>query len=245
MIGAPLAADLLDAAALRDGDRVLDVACGTGVATRFAAKGVGEAGAVVGLDSSPVMLAVASTIPCDGAQIAWREADAASTGLADDTFDAVLCQMGLQFFADRVGALQELRRVLRPGGRLALNVPGPEPELFAALEDALAEHVSGQAAGFVSTVFSLAEARELETLLADAGFDEILVAEHPKALRLPGPLDFFWQYVSSTPLARAVVQLGRPGAVTLARDVVRRWQRFASGGAMAIELRVLVVTARA
>ncbi len=131
--------------------------------------------------------------------------------------------------------------MLRSGGGLALN-SRPSPNCSPL---PLAEHVSRQARGFVSTVFPLAERQELETLLADAGFDEIFVTQRPKTLRLPRPLDFFWQYVSSTPLARTVVQLGRPGAAALARDVIGRWQRFASHGSMTLELRVGVATARA
>jgi len=78
----------------------------------------------VGLDISPAMLAVARTTT-DDPQVEWREASALALPLPDSTFDAVLCQQGLQFFPDRVEGLREMRRVLRPGGRLLWPAGGP------------------------------------------------------------------------------------------------------------------------
>jgi len=112
-IGAPVAADLLAAARLLPGERVLDVACGTGVVARLAAERVGPSGTVAGLDIHPAMLAVARSESTSGAR--WYEASAESMPLADATFDVVLCQMGLQFVTDKRAALREMHRVLVPG----------------------------------------------------------------------------------------------------------------------------------
>ena len=144
-IGAPLAQDLVELAALRPGERVVDVACGTGVVTRLAAERVGDA-AVAGVDVNPGMLEVARTAAQDTA-IEWHEASADALPLGDARFDVALCQMGLQFFPDRLAALRELRRVLRPGGRAVLNVPGPTPPLLAVLERALGRHLGPEVAG--------------------------------------------------------------------------------------------------
>jgi ubiquinone/menaquinone biosynthesis C-methylase UbiE len=113
-IGAPLASDLIDAASLRPGERVLDVACGTGVVTRLAAGHVGAAGNVSGVDINPGMLAVARENAPAASSIEWYEGSAEALPFADATFDVVLCQMGLQFFPDKPKALQEMRRVLTP-----------------------------------------------------------------------------------------------------------------------------------
>jgi SAM-dependent methyltransferase len=129
-IGAPVAHDLIELAELRPGEHVLDVACGTGVVTRLAAEQVGG-GAVAGVDINPGMLQVARNVAGDTA-IEWHEASAEALPLGDATFDVALCQMGLQFFPDRPGALREMRRVLRPGGRVVINVPGPTPPPLAA-----------------------------------------------------------------------------------------------------------------
>lgn len=126
-IGEPVARDLIDRAALRAGERVLDVACGTGIVARLAAEQVGETGTVAGLDVNPGMLAVARSVTPPETSIDWHEASAEDMPLPDDVFDVVLCQMGLQFMADKPAALSEMRRVLAPGGRIILNAPGRPP----------------------------------------------------------------------------------------------------------------------
>ena len=93
----PFAEVLLERSGLAMGESVLDVACGTGVVTRLAAEAVGPTGAVVGLDVNPGMLAVARNETPSDVTIEWCEATAESVPLDDDSFDAVLCQMSLQF----------------------------------------------------------------------------------------------------------------------------------------------------
>ena len=109
-IGGPFAADLIAEAALRSGERVLDVACGTGVVARLAAERVGPGGTVAALDLNPAMLSVARSLPSTGAAIRWYETSAESIPLPDTAFDVVLCQLGLQFVADKSAALREMRR---------------------------------------------------------------------------------------------------------------------------------------
>lgn len=207
-IGAPLASDLVDIAALRPGERVLDVACGTGVVARLASQRVGATGTVAGLDVNPAMLAVAASTTPPDMSIKWHEASAEAMPLPDASFDVVLCQMGLQFVADKHAALREMRRVLASGGRLILNVPGPAPRPLAIMGEALARHIGAEAAGFVHHVFSLHDTAELENLTSTAGFRDVSTQSDVKQLRLPAPKEFLWQYVHSTPLAAAVAQGG-------------------------------------
>ena len=244
-IGAPLATDLIDIAALRAGERVLDVACGTGIVTRLAAAKVGASGTVAGLDINPGMLAVARLATPPGMTIEWHEANAQALPLPDGAFDVVLCQMGLQFFADRLAALGEMRRVLAPSGRLVINVPGPTPRVFGILAEALARHVKPELAAFVQAVFSLHDPRELQDLLGGAGFREVAIRSDIRTLRLPAPAAFLWQYVHSTPLAAAVAQAGDETRAALERDVVAQWDAFAEDGAAALMLQLDVVVASA
>lgn len=120
----PWAEVLIGRTGLRAGDRVLDVACGTGVVTRRASRYAAEHGRVVGSDVSPAMLARAAAHPgvAGGAPIEYLEASAMDLPVTDGSFDVVLCQQGLQFFSDRPAAVRELRRVLRPGGVAGLAV---------------------------------------------------------------------------------------------------------------------------
>src|SRR5262249_41083176 len=116
------AADLVGRAAPQPGERVLDVACGTGVVARLAARTMG-AGRIVGLDINEAMLAVARSQAADlTPPIEWHEASVLEMPFPDRAFDLVLCQLGLQFFPDRPRALREMHRVLVPDGRMALSV---------------------------------------------------------------------------------------------------------------------------
>jgi ubiquinone/menaquinone biosynthesis C-methylase UbiE len=244
VIGEPLATDLIDRAALRPGERVLDVACGTGVVARLAAAHVGATGTVAGIDINPGMLAVARSAVPPGMAIEWYEASAEALPLPDESFDVVLCQMGLQFFPDRLAALREMRRVLAPGGRLVINVPGPTPRIFAILAEALARHVKTETAAFVHVVFSLHHAGEIRDLLSSAGFGAVDTQSNTRTLSLPAPEDFLWQYVHSTPLAGAVAQMDDKSRSALERDVVAGWQAFVEDGAFVLHLDVVVATGR-
>jgi len=243
-IGAPLAKDLVERAALRPGERVLDLACGTGVVARLAAPLVGPGGAVVGLDLNPGMLAVARAATPERLGIEWLEAGAEAMPLPDGSFDVVLCQMGLQFIPDRHAALGEMRRVLAAGGRLLLNLPGPTPDLFRALADGLARHVAPEAAGFVHQVFSLHDEGELRGMLARAGFRDVMLRSDTRSLSLPAPEAFLWQYLRSTPLAMAVAEASDAARAALERDVVGRWQGHVSDDALSLEVRMVTVTGR-
>lgn len=244
VIGAPVAADLIRIAALRAGERVLDVACGTGVAARLASQQVGAAGSVAGLDINPGMLAVARSVTPSGVPIEWHEASAEAMPLPDASFDVVLCQMGLQFMPDKHAALREMRRVLTPGGRLVLNAPGPTPRLFSIMAEALSRHVGAEAAGFVNRVFSLHDTTEIQHLVRDAGFHDVSVQADTKPLRLPSPEEFLWQYIHSTPLASAVEQVDDAHRGSLERDVIAKWQEFVKDRGLEIQVRMVVATAR-
>src|SRR5919198_597316 len=160
----PWAPVVADSASLQPGERVLDVACGTGAVAREAAARVGATGTVVGLDLNPGMLAAARGVPItSGASVDWREGDASAMPFPDASFDVVLCQLGLQYFPDRPAALKEMHRVLVPGGRLVLMVwqsiersPG-----FALLAEALERHVDASAAAIMRAPFAFTDPEEV------------------------------------------------------------------------------------
>lgn len=157
---------LVDEADVTKGDRVLDVACGTGVVARRAA----ERGAdVIGLDVNADMLSVARRY----AGIEWREGRAEALPFEDDSFDVVTSQFGLMFFDDRVTALREMRRVLRSNGRLVVAVWG-------ALEDtpgyarmaALLERLFGSDTAIaLQAPYELGDPARVEALCDAAGID--------------------------------------------------------------------------
>jgi len=173
---------LCDAAQIASGQRVLDVGCGTGALTVAAAARVAPAGAVLGLDASPEMLAVARR---RHPQIEWHDARAESLPFADAAFDAVVSQFALMFFDDRVVALREMQRVLRPGGRLAVAVcdalersPG-----YASLAALLERLFGKRVADAFRAPFVLGNASALRALCADAGITGASVVQHREDVR--------------------------------------------------------------
>src|SRR5665213_2083775 len=127
----PWARELVARAGLREGAAVLDVASGPGCVAWGAARVVGSAGRVVASDISPVMLAVAAARPAEpgSAPIEYVECAAASIAADDHSFDAVMCQQGLQFFPDRLAAVREIRRVARPSGVVVVSTWAAEHRL--------------------------------------------------------------------------------------------------------------------
>ncbi|KPV41934.1 hypothetical protein AN478_00090 [Thiohalorhabdus denitrificans] len=243
-IGRPVAESLIEAADLRPGERVLDVACGTGIVTRLAAERVSPHGAAEGLDPNPGMLAVARAVAPAAPPVAWHEAPAESIPLPDESFDVVLCGMGLQFFSDREAGLREMRRVLVPGGRLLANLPGPAPPPLEALAETFAHHVGPESASFVLAVFSLHDADAIRSLAKAAGFGPMEVWSEPVALRLPPPADFLWQYVHSTPMAAVLAQVDQERRAALERDFAERCRDFVEEGALVGAVRMTTLMAR-
>lgn len=240
-IGRPVMKTLIACAAPAEGERVLDVACGTGVVTRAAAEHVGDKGRVAGLDITGGMLAAAREQP--GAQgIEWYEASAESMPLDDASFDLVLSQMGLQFVSNKLAAMREMHRVLAPGGRLALNVPGPTPDLFARLAPVLAEYAGPEPAGFCHIVFSLHDPDELRELAASAGFGEIEVRQQTLTLDVPDAASFLWGYIYCTPMAVHFGENIDDGTrAALQRDVQDAWKPFALGDGMRFEVGITTI----
>ena len=120
----PWAQALLELVELEPSTHVLDLASGTGVVAREAARRVGEAGSVTAIDISSAMLSRSAANPpaMHAAPIRHFEASAESLPFADGAFDVIICQQGLQFFPDPQDAVHEMRRVLRPGGKVVIAV---------------------------------------------------------------------------------------------------------------------------
>lgn len=243
-IGRPSAAGLFEAAELEPGEAVLDVACGTGVVTRLAREAVGAEGRVTGLDVNPGMLAVARAATPAEMDIEWILAPAEDMPLPDDSFDVVLCGMGLQFFEDREAGLREMRRVLSGDGRAVLNLPGPIPPVFEVFERGLERHLGPEAAGFAAAVFSLHDPDELRDLAGRAGFGDVRVDSMVGSLPVGPPEEFLWQYVHSTPLAGALAPAGEDRRAALEREVAEGWGEFVENGSLIVEVRMTTVVAK-
>jgi ubiquinone/menaquinone biosynthesis C-methylase UbiE len=218
----PLAEELVALAAPHDGERVLDVACGTGIVARLAAQTVGERGSVVGVDLNDGMLDVARAQKDAGrAAIDWRQGDAEALPVADEAFDVVVCQQGLQFFPRRGAALAEMRRVLAPGGRLALSVMRPivHNAGWGALADALGRHAGPEAAAMMRAPFPDWDAAELRELVISAGLHDVRVRIVVASARYPSPEELVRWEAAASPLAEPLSALSPETRAALIDDV--------------------------
>lgn len=175
----PWAEDLVRLVDIKPTDAVLDVACGTGIVARLAKERTGPTGRIIGIDVNPAMIDVARNRAPD---IEWRVGDAASLPVTENGgFNVVVCQQGLQFFPDRRAALAEIRRVLAPGGRLALSTWRSDEEMpvLRALRAIAERHV-----GTVSDRrHSFSDGEELRRILINAGFSDVQVSPATKIMR--------------------------------------------------------------
>jgi SAM-dependent methyltransferase len=177
---------------LRSGDHVLDVACGTGALTRFVTNSIGLHGRVVGLDLSPDMLAAARAVPRDipiSVPVEWHEGDVQALPFEDESFARVFCTFGLMFFPDRVAALKEMRRVLKPGGRMALAVWGAMKKCpgQTAIKECWERHFgTDEAAGFVRQ-HVLGNPEIVHSLIHEAGYSQVSVQPTMGSVRFPSP----------------------------------------------------------
>ncbi len=200
----PWAIDLVDRVGIRPGDRVLDVACGTGVVARVAAERAGDSGRVAGLDVNGGMLGVARSLPPPaGAPVEWVEGSAHALPFPEDAFDVGLCQLGLQFVPDPAAALRELRRVLAQGGRAAVSVfsaieRNPAPQ---ALTDALDRLLGAGASVTKRNEHSLADVEELHVLFASAGFGDARIETVVRMVRFESVAEYVRIQFAATPLA--------------------------------------------
>ena len=241
---------LVELAQPRPSERVLDVACGTGVVAGIAAARVGPSGTVVGIDLNPGMLSVARSVVSpdsrSGGQLQWQEASADKLPFPDGSFNVVYCQLGLQFFSDRPAALREMRRVLGTEGRLALMVwrgihesPG-----YAVLADALQRHVGQAAAAIMRAPFGLSNADELEALVRAAGFQNVAIQQRSRTVRFPSVERFVLSYVAGSPLAGPVSQADDAARAALITDVRSALGKFTSNDELAFPIAAHLLSAR-
>ena len=242
----PWAAQLVELAAPGPGERVLDVACGTGIVARRAAALVRPGGAVAGLDSNQGMLEVARAAAAEvRPAIDWRAGDAADLPFPDGAFEVVLCQQGLQFFPDRTAALRQMRRVLVPEGRLALAMWRPIQHApgFAALAQALERHAGADVAAVMHAPFAGPDAATLRQLLTDAGFAGVRLRIGIGATRFPSPEEFLRRQAASSPLAGPFGALDAEAQTALARDLDRALQAYVDDDGVALPIQAWLVTA--
>lgn len=241
----PWAEVTLEEIALAPADRVLDIACGTGIVARVARERLGDAGHVVGIDVSPDMLCVARAV---APRIDWREGTASALPLQDaEQFDVVVCQQGLQFFPDKTAAAAQMRRALAKGGRLAVATwrSDDEAPLFRELRR-VAERRLG---GIADQRHSFGDGAALESLLRDAGFDEVRSTTVTRTMRFEDGAPFLrlntMALVGMSAAGRDIADQERKRFVEeIVRESAPVLQPYSDGSGLAFELSTNLATAR-
>ena len=233
-IMAPFVDALLDAANVRGGSGLLDVACGTGFAARAAAKLVGPQGIVVGIDVNAGMLAVARAQSVGlGPAIDWIEAPADSIPYPDASFDAVISQQGLQFVPDLDAAVTEMVRIARPGGTVAATVwtPVDRSPYFQAQWDAIGSLLGHTAADSFAEAFGCTADR-LTTAFAGAGLVEVVHREVVAEITIGSISQFVSEHLLAVPWGAAVAEAGENGVHEAARIILDRLHDFIDGDSL-------------
>lgn len=219
---------MLEAAELQPGDHVLDIAAGTGDQSLLAARIVGPGGSVLATDLSADMLAIAArVVQQEGlTNITTRVMDAQQLDLEDDTFDAVICRLGLMLLPRRALALREIRRVLKPGGKLAALVwSAPEHNPLWSLPLATLSKFASAAPAPRPDLFSLSDPRVFERELSAAGFHEVSTHALPFESHYAS-LDAFLRSTGSRLIAGMMRQISQEEQQQLLGEVRQTLSQF-------------------
>jgi SAM-dependent methyltransferase len=252
----PVLDPLFDAAALAPPEAVLDVGCGRGVTTRAAAAIVGTTGRVTAVDVAPDLIeaAAARAVPDGAAPIEWLVADAQRAPFADGSFDAVISRFGVMFFDDAVAAFANLRRAVRPGGRLAVCTWRPRDASpfqhagYDAIVTALTAAGYDIAAGDPTAgPYAFGVDSYVHEVLGAAGWHDIVLTPLEMPLYFAGP--------ETSPLDAVGVALGMHGTRAMlapfddrARDIahdalLHAYERHHDGSGVRLDAAMVLITA--
>jgi SAM-dependent methyltransferase len=245
----PWSEDVVARAAIKPGDRALDLGCGTGPAALAAAARAGTSGRVVALDSQPAMLAIGKAKPNAGAPIDWQTGDAQALTFPDHTFDvAVACHL-LQHLPDPAKALSEIRRVLKKGGRFATtcwrhfdHCPAYGSLIRGMARESNVEPEKVHAAAG----YRLGDENKLKTLLAGAGFTDIVLATVSRPTPFPSADGFIAAVSKGGPFTRKSLESYESAArERIFQDVRDMLAKYVVNGRVEVPFVAHILTARA
>jgi len=219
---------LVDSLSLQASEKVLDVACGTGVTTRLAKAKVGSEGEVVGLDINASMLSKARQL-ADGLDITWVESDAGDIDLPSGYYDVILSQHGYHYFPDKPAALGEFHRLLASGGRMAFSIWDGHSPYTRAICAAVERHISPEIAKKQRSQRETPSADELAAQTSEAGFSEVKTYRQELLIDVPPAYEFVPLHLGSMPIAGAFTALDDGKRNLLVQDVADAMSEYVQG----------------
>ncbi len=237
----PWTEDLIVSGKVRDGDRVLDLACGTGVVAGRVKSATRKLCTVVGLDINEAMLSAARRIP----DVEWQQGSALEMPFPNDSFDVLLCQQGLQYFPDRIAAMREIARVLAPGGRLAASVWGAldRQPVHIALLDCIETFLGEELRTPLDAAFALAPIKTLRTMAEGADLKNVHVRFEHRTARYPSAADLVRGWMGATPAAGAFAGLSDERREAFVANFVDRLAGYIDDDGLAVPMEVHFLTA--
>ena len=206
----PYAVDMAERLPIEGVESVLEIACGTGIVTRAMRDILPSAARIVATDLNEGMIerARGKFGPDDG--IEFRQADATSLPFDDASFDAVVCQFGLMFFPDKLAAMGEVLRVLKPGGTLLFSVWDrmETNDISLAVHETMQNLFPDDPPRFYSIPFGTNDAGLIRSLLEDAGFADVQMMTVTKTSTSPSASDAVRGLIEGTPLFGQIMDRG-------------------------------------
>jgi ubiquinone/menaquinone biosynthesis C-methylase UbiE len=233
---------LLHAARIDLGNRVLDIATGTGIAAHAALLRVGSAGHVTAADASASMVQLAQRRLGGAANVEVCVTDGQVMGFRDASFDAVICSLGLMFFSDPDRGLAEFYRVLRPGGHVAASVLTVPERSYNGRINVVAARYRPELRDAIERTFRLGSAPRLRSMFATAGFGGIETTLEHRDFVLPSFADYYDPFEAGGASTGDVLKELPETARRAVREEVRR-SLMDDGGPVIVPVELLIARA--
>lgn len=231
----PLADAMLNIVPLDASDRVLDVACGTGIVARKAKERTGPLARVVGADLNEGMIRTAQSLTDPIARSCeWVVAPAENMPFKKGEFTKIFCQQGLQFFPDQIAALAEMRRVLADDGQIFITIWKEPSPFFTALAVSIENHINKSLAKKSLAPFSYGGHGEMQTILEQAGFSGFVSTDLTVNRTIHDPKNSIEKEIMGNPVGPAVSEMGQEVVQAISDEVCTAMDSYIHGSTLVV-----------
>lgn len=231
----PMAVATVNKIRLTENDKVLDVACGTGIILRVIGERVPNISRLVGSDLNESMLDVAKNLTEHAKyKPEWHQGAVSKLPFEAGSFSKCFCQQGLQYFPDKVAALKELRRVLMPNGTLIITVWSDVSPFIASLSRAFGRHVSTNAEQGALAPFAFRDKEYISRLIAEAGYKDQSVQVITANRILGEPSKSIPSEIAGIPVGKEVASKGPDVMARIVQEVSQEMAQYRVGEGFAV-----------